>query len=467
MKRPNLARTLATVACSLALLGCGGGGGGEAAGPGGGGNPTPPPTSSPPPPAALATDIVVQLKVGASIDTLAARYGLNVLDQFGRRPIYRLRVAAGRSPTEALAQLRADSGVRFAELNAEGETPESRRVTVWAIGGDDGSYATQWAPQALRLASAHASSTGSGIRVAVLDTGIDASHPALAPKLARDGGGRLLGRDFVDDDAEPNEGGSRSDIGYGHGTHVAGLVALAAPGARLMPARVLDPQGRGNAWVLAEALGWALDPDANPATDDGAHVVNLSLGTLQPTQLLRTVTELATCEFDDDDDDFQLPGFDDDRIRCAAGRTAVVLAAAGNSGSESERLYPAAEGVKGALAVTASSENARLAPFANFGSWIGIAAPGEAIISTVPGGAWGVWSGSSMASPLAAGTAALVLASPAQNGDPTRPGPRQWTPEAVLKRLTDRSATLCGTSLRQVDAAAAVQDSPAPDRACP
>lgn len=458
--RRLLASMLATV-----LAGCGGGGGSDSGGTTGGGNP-----AGPPP--AAATEVVVQLRSGASVDALAAAYGLQVLDQFGRRPIWRLGLPAQASVDATVDALTRDARVLAAEPNVESEAPETSRRNrndPWAIGGDAGSYATQWAPSALRLSQAHALSQGTGVRVAVLDTGVDLDHPALAARLQRDGAGNVLGRDFVDDDAVADEGGGRADLGWGHGTHVAGLVALAAPQARLMPVRVLDPAGQGNAWVLAEALLWAVDPDGNPASDDGAHVVNLSLGTTRPTNLLRKAIALASCDFDDDDDeDLRDPGFDDDRARCTARHGAVVMAAAGNGGSATEQLYPAAEGAEGSLAVTASTETRRLASFANRGSWVEVAAPGELIISTVPDGGYGVWSGSSMAAPLAAGSAALLLATPAPSGDPMLPTPRQWLPTEVAKRVYDRTSQLCGgVSLRQIDAYAALTDTSAPDPSCP
>ena len=416
--------------------------------------------------AASTADLVLQLRRDASIGPVAARHGLRVLGQFGQRPIYRVRVAAGLSADTVLAALQQDSDVRFAERNLASQTPEGQRNSVWLIGGDARAYATQWVPQSLNLPAAHGLSTGRGVRVAVLDTGIDLQHPALASRLARRTGGSLLGYDFVDGDATPAEAGSRADAGFGHGTHVAGLVALAAPGARLMPVRVLDAQGRGNVWVLAEALAWAVDPDGRPGTDDGAHVINLSLGTTAPTQLLTLAVNLATCEFDDDDDDFQHPGFDADRQRCANRFGAVVASAAGNSGSDVEKQYPAAEDVKGTLSVAASNAAHRIAGFSNWGSWVRIAAPGEAVVSTVPGGGWGTWSGTSMAAPLVAGSAALLLATVPKDGAAGQPTPRQWTGEDVMKRLTDRSAGLCATSLRQIDAWAAVADQQAADKPC-
>ncbi len=415
----------------------------------------------------VGPEVVVQLEPGFAIAPIATALGLTVLDQFGRRPIYRLRLRGGGNLDAMLDALRNTPGVKFAEPNVLSETPEGRRSSQWAIGGDAGTFGTQWAPQTLRLGPAHARSRGEGVRVAVLDTGIDADHPALAGVLARRADGSLLGRDFVDDDANPAEEGSRIDLGWGHGTHVAGLVALAAPAARIMPVRVLDRAGRGNAWVLAEALAWAVDPDGNPRTDDGAHLVNLSLGTTRPTALLKTVAELVSCEFGDDDDDYEDPGFDDDRLRCELGHRAAVLAAAGNSGSADERIYPAAEEVKGTRAVAAGNAQQQLAAFSNSGGWIKLAAPGEAIISTVPGGGWGTWSGTSMAAPLATGTAALVLATLPRDGDPTRPPQRQWLPEDLLKRLEDRSKPLCNASVKQIDAMAAVSDTQAPDPACP
>jgi subtilisin family serine protease len=214
-----------------------------------------------------------------------------------------------------------------------------------------------------------------------------------------------------------------------------------------------------------------VDPDGNPATDDGAHLINLSLGTTQPTRLLAAVTELASCAFadedDEDEDDFDDAGFDDDRARCASGHGAAVLAAAGNDGSAELRIFPAAEGVKGARAVAATTPQAALAPFSNRGDWITLAAPGEAIVSSVPGAAWGTWSGTSMASPLAAGTAALLLGTPSPNPLPGRTALRQWSAEDLMLRLEGRSKAVCAASIKQIDAWAAVSDESATDPVCP
>jgi subtilisin family serine protease len=228
----------------------------------------------------------------------------------------------------------------------------------------------------------------------------------------------------------------------------------------IMPLRVLDTSGRGNTWVLAEALLYAVDPDGNPGTDDGAHIINLSLGSTSPTHILGTIAKLVTCEVadvnEDQDDEHSDAGYKGDKDRCGSSSGVVIVAAAGNDATDAVRQYPAAEGVRGLLPVAASNADSRLASFSNFGSWIHIAAPGEGITSSVPGGGYGTWSGTSMAAPLVAGTAALVRA--------LNPG---MTPQAVAKRFKLRSSALCGAALRQIDAAAALQDAPPPVTTCP
>jgi subtilisin family serine protease len=458
------------LATAVLLLAACGGGGGDAAAP-----------APPGPPAAaqersyafalsggarqdspvLALDVVVMLATGVAVEAVASTHGLSVLDRFGQRPIWRLRLGAGQTLEGVIAALNADVRVRFAEPNAVSTSPEGKQQVVWAIGGDAAAAAAQWGPGAIALPAAHTASLGSAVRVAVLDTGIDLLHPAFGGRLARDGNGAVLGRDFVDDDNDASETGISTDAGWGHGTHVASIVAMTAPQARLMPVRVLNAAGRGNVWVLVEALMWAVDPDGDPRTDDGARVINISLGTTAPTRLLNSAVELATCSDDDDDeadDDYSDPGFAADRERCNLRPGVVVMAAAGNSGSATERIYPAAERAEGQLAITATQIDGSLAAFGNRGTWVQLAAPGDRIVGAVPGGLYATWSGSSMAAPWASGTAALVLAA---NPD--------WKPVDVTKRLLDRSQKLCPSAevLRGLHAHGAVADFVPADRACP
>jgi subtilisin family serine protease len=282
--------------------------------------------------------------------------------------------------------------------------------------------------------------------VAVLDTGVDAGHPALAGRL-------VPGYDFVNDDPDPSEDGTpEQDIVYGHGTHVAGIVALTAPEAKIMPLRVLDRNGEGNIWVLAEALYFAVNPDGNPNTDDGATVINLSLGTTQRTAFLDDVLDLVTCRGDDDDDD------DDDDVEsdryartansdhdeCLSSKGAVIVAAAGNNGTTAKE-YPAAEEAAGLLAVAATTQTDTRADYSNYGSWVAIGAPGDLILSCVPGNLWGAWSGTSMAAPFVAGVAALV-----QSEDGT------LAPADVTKQIVKTAHKIQGDVRWRVDAAAAL-----------
>ena len=133
----------------------------------------------------------------------------------------------------------------------------------------------------------------------------------------------------------------------------------------------------------------------------------------------------------------------------------VLVAAAGNDASDQVKQYPAALGAYGLLSITASNAAKRLAGFSNFGSWVDMAAPGDGITSAVPGG-FGTWSGTSMASPLAAGTAALL-----------RSQDVNLAPTDVVRRIKRSSAMLCGTNLRQVDAAAAVTNTVPANITCP
>lgn len=433
---------LGASAAALAANGSSGGGGGGGGGSGGSSGGT-----------EVPGEILVKLRATAALPGVLARYPVTLLSQFGARPIYRLGLVGAARAKDVLGAMALDTDVMIAESNLIHRAPEARRNVPWTIGSAS-AYTAQWAPQSMRLPQAQAIADGTGVRVAVLDTGVDGTHPALAGRM-------LPGFDFVDFDTDPSEVGTAANPAFGHGTHVAGLIAMGAPGATIMPLRVLDPDGGGNTWVLAEALLYAADPDRNPATDDGAHVVNLSLGSLVRTRLIDTVALLLGCGASVSDDpiaDLTDPGYGDDTVRCATtgGRGVFMVAAAGNDASNGVREYPAAESAYGLLSVASSSSNGRVSTFSNFGSWIDLAAPGDGITSTLPGGLYGTWSGTSMAAPLASATAALVISA--------QPG---IDPKDVYKRLKRNTATMCLGQLRQLDAVGAVLDETPPALTCP
>lgn len=398
----------------------------------------------------VAGQILLRLRSAADLPALLARYPVALQSRFGARPIYRLSVVGQASVRDVIAALVVEPAVLNAEPNALHGTPEARVNIAWSL-GTEADFANQWAPQALHLSQAHALSQGAGVRVAVLDTGVDATHPLLASRV-------VSGYDFVDDKVGASE--VPGSVSYGHGTHVAGLIAMAAPAATILPLRVLDTQGQGNAWVIAEAMLHAVDPDRNPATPDGAQVINLSLGTMNRTELLDAVIRLVGCDvaaLTDPLGGFTDPGYNGDRERCATTGGALVVAAAGNDASRRAKQYPAAEGAYALLPITASTAANRLAAFANHGSWVDLAAPGDEITSSVPGGEYRTWSGTSMAAPLASAVAALVIAQ--DHGIVARD---------VARRLETTSVALCGTNAqRRIDAATALGLQTARTATCP
>jgi subtilisin family serine protease len=386
---------------------------------------------------AVDGEIIVRLREQSDVAPLLVKYQLSLIGRLGSRPIYRLKVIGNAKVDDKIDALRREPDVQSAEPNATYGVIEPVKNVAWAI-GDPQPFGAQWAGSAIRLDEAHRISTGAGVRVAVLDTGVDRQHTALAGKL-------LPGFNFVDGNSDPSEVGSAANPYFGHGTHVAGLVALVAPDARIMPVRILDADGVGNAWVLAQAMLYAVDPDGNPDTDDGAHVINLSLSSLTKTDLFATVAKLVSCNSGG-------PGGNaaggvgtlGDKARCTGFGGAVVVAAAGNRASDKQE-YPAAESSTALLSVGASNSSGWLAGFSNHGGWIELAAPGQGITSTVPGGGYATWSGTSMAAPLASGAAALLRAT-------------DWNMQAdqLLQRLRDSGDTLCGTGMKGLDIAAAL-----------
>jgi thermitase len=336
--------------------------------------------------------IVVKLAPGVGIGDLNLRsYGLEVEERFLNQTntdIYLLSVTDGASAPSKLEAIVADPLITYAELNYLSDAPEADARHHAFPAGDatpttrNYSRDASYPDSALNLTAAQRISQGQGTTVAVLDTGAQLDHPALKARFAG-----IPGYDFVDDDTDPSEprlaktAQQRSQEVVGHGTHVAGIVKLVAPQASIMPLRVLDREGYGTTFHVAEAIAYA---DAN-----GAGVMNLSLGTPSWSRLMR------------------------EKVDKAISHGVVVVAAAGNYDSllpqyPASNFLPAALDKDGLLAVTSVSPAQKKSDFANYGKWIDIAAPGEEILSTYPVSKYAYWSGTSMATPFVAGEAALI-----------------------------------------------------------
>ena len=379
-----------------------------------------------------AGQVIVHLEAAADISQINTTYGTTTIRSLANgRATYLLEIPASSDPIGLIQTLQADPQIESAELNFIGYTPEAilgdmqawgidvtalpsdlyswpsdlyswpsdlyswpsdlyswmeseqvtttlstmRAVYKWEPTGADGAhYFQQPTVQRLNLDQAHNYSQGSGVIVAVLDTGIDYTHPLFISHL-------VPGYDFVDNDPTPedaidgqdHDGDGLVNEVAGHGTHIAGIVRLVAPQAQIMPLRVLDPDGQGDSFEVARAILYAIE--------NGATVINMSLGAMIPSAILL------------------------DMVEEAAASGVVVVAAAGNL-NNTKPIYPAASPC--ALGVTSVNTGWVKSSYASYGSWVDLAAPGERIFSAFPGGNFGWWRGTSMSVPFVAGQVALL-----------------------------------------------------------
>jgi subtilisin family serine protease len=233
---------------------------------------------------------------------------------------------------------------------------------------DDPQYAVAWHLDKIGAPAAWDLSKGDGVTIAVLDSGVDATHPDLSSKL-------VPGYNFYENNADT------ADV-YGHGTRVAGAAAAATDNAagvaavgwnaRVMPIRVAGTNGWASSWAITQGLAWAVD--------HGARVMNLSFANLGSSQAVA------------------------DAAAYAVQQGGVVVVSAGNCGCDEST--PARLDL---LTVGATDETDALAAASSRGSHVDLVAPGVRIWSTDPGGLYRRVSGTSYSSPIVAGIVALML----------------------------------------------------------
>ncbi|MBI2565702.1 MAG: S8 family serine peptidase [Candidatus Schekmanbacteria bacterium] len=324
------------------------------------------------------------------------------VDRLARTAV--LPIGAAENPRALLARLRSRPEVEFAEC-------DSSVRALAAVIPDDARFSEQWGLQNdgsgggaadadVDAPEAWAETLGDPSTViAVLDTGLDLSHGELSGRVLLVSGADLVnGDDVPEDDA-------------GHGTHVTGIAAAAGNNGqgiaglcwrcRVMPIKVLDQSGTGAFSNVAAGIVLA--------AANGARVINLSLGAGSYSQAIQDALDAAQ----------------------AAG--VVAVAAAGNGASEAP-VYPAANA--GVLAVAALDRNDDPSDFTSRGDWIDLAAPGSEILSTLPGQAYGTWSGTSMAAPFVAGIAGLV-----STAHPT------WSAALVASQIARSTDSVSGDGL--------------------
>ncbi|MGA9102359.1 S8 family serine peptidase [Aeromicrobium sp.] len=271
---------------------------------------------------------------------------------------------------------------------------------------NDSLRSQQWALTALKAETVQKTSKGSGVTVAVLDTGVQASHVDLS-------GSVLAGTDVI------SPGTSATDEN-GHGTAVAGIIAATynnkkgiaglAPQVKILPVRILDANGSGTSADVAKGILYA--------ASNGARVINLSLGSTVHT----TAMEAAVAE--------------------AIKKNVLVVAAGGNRGCDatgsSPTEYPAS--YAGVVGVGAVDKSLKKASFSSCGSWVDLSAPGASVITTMMRNSVGLGcgatsdyctlNGTSFATPYVAAAAALAIAK------------RGWSQTTVANKLLTSATDL-------------------------
>lgn len=236
---------------------------------------------------------------------------------------------------------------------------------------------TPWSLQRVLLNQLWQSTQGKGVKVAVIDSGVDVKNPQLTPAVDVS-----HSVDLVD----PKGNGTTDPVG--HGTEVAGIIAARpvsstgfvglAPQATIISIRQAGEDGTGTIPHLIKAL--------HDAVAAGAKVINISQDAPAGTPELQAA------------------------IAAAVHSDVVVIASAGNDGADGKSRTTFPGGYPGVLAVGASDRNNERASFSQAGDFVGVAAPGVDMLSTVPGGGQCVDNGTSFAAPFVAGVAALIRA---------------------------------------------------------
>jgi len=271
-----------------------------------------------------------------------------------------------------------------------------------AAAAPDPLIAEQWAlnePDATGAKEAWTQSSGAGVLVAILDSGVQLDHPDLAANIWTNpgeipGNGRDDDSDGIVDDvhgANMFDFSGKANDDNGHGTHVAGIVAARqgngiggsgmAPDAKILPVKVLDSTMSGNTDTLAAGIRYAVDR--------GAKILNVSVNTDSPTDTVKAA------------------------VRYAGAHGAIIVASAGNNGRniDLQPSYPASLTDPAILAVAADDESGSIWRLSNTGlASVDLAAPGEHIASTSSGSTYQSRTGTSAAAPFVSGSLALLSA---------------------------------------------------------
>lgn len=312
-------------------------------------------------------ELTCQLVDSAFIETINSDYNTSIKSYLPQIASFLLQAPAGLDLDSLSVVIEARPEVVYCHPNYLLDAPEPVQGSqpFVDLNSDLSKFTDQKASGQINLGAARPVSTGSNVMVGVIDAGVNLSHPLLSSTTA-------AGIDYVDGDNMANDepGGMAS----GHGTFVAGVVKLVAPDAQVLPYRVLNTDGRGNGYTIAEAV--------LQAVEDGCKVINISMV---------MAGQHGSLDF---------------AIEYARNNNVVIVAAAGNDSVNSD-LFPAKDSYT--LSVAAVDTLNHKADFSSYGGKVDLVAPGTRIYAPFLDDDFAWWDGTSFASPFVAGQAALLF----------------------------------------------------------
>ena len=348
--------------------------------------------------------ILVETRAGLKDGDLAkilSRHGGRSSNRMQKIQVHVVKLPADADERTAVELLKRNPHIKSAEID---------KLIAPEQVGNDTYYASAWHLPKIQAPLAWDSALGTGVTIAILDSGVDAMHPDLKSKM-------VSGWNFFDGNADT------SDV-YGHGTKVAGSAAAAsnngtgvtgvAWNAKIMPIRISDTAGYAFYSTIAEGIYWA--------ADHGAKVVNVSYSVQGSVSVQNAANYLKS-------------------------KGGLVINSAGNSGAIDSTLANNAM-----ISVSATGSSDAKASWSSFGDYVDVSAPGSSIWTTVRGGGYAAVSGTSFSSPVTAGVVALMMSA--------NPALKPTELESILKSTaldlgTAGTDQLYGAG--RINAAAAVQ----------
>ena len=344
-------------------------------------------------PTQVSGQIIVKFRDNRAAASLLHQHGLSDGANVGSTGAHLIKVPAGKE-AQLIDALSRNPAIEYAEPDAvaTATSDDAYFSSQYALQNDGQSFtntakdtliAAGTADADIDAVEAWTTTTGTGVKVAILDSGVATDNPDISPKV-------IASANF--------SGAATTEDNYGHGTHVAGTVAAYAnngigvagvcPDCSILNGKVLNDSGSGSTSGIANGIDWAVK--------NGAKVINMSLGQRTSSRTFEAA------------------------VNNAWNQGVVIVAAAGNGGNTT-KMYPGA--YTNVIAVAATDNNDTKASFSTYGAkWVDVAAPGANIYSTFPNHTfylqtqygrsqgYDIANGTSMASPAVAGTAALSWA---------------------------------------------------------